>query len=61
MQLKTHQIFEDLMESETCTAATRLEIIKSSGVVPTCIKMGENKMVKFQSQNQMRHVHGVVN
>ena len=55
LQLKVHQIFEDLMESDTCTAVTRLEIIKASGVVPMCIKMGENKMVKFQSQNQMRH------
>ena len=43
------------MESETCTPATRLEIIKTSGVVPACIKMGENKLVKFQSQNEMRH------
>lgn len=37
------------MESETLQADTRLTLIKNSGAVPACIKMGDNTTVKFSS------------
>lgn len=55
LQLKTQQIFEDLMESETLQPATRLALIKNAGVVAACVRMGDNTTVRFTSQNTMRH------
>lgn len=55
LQIKTHQIFEDILESDTLTPSSRLALIKSSGVIQVCVRMGDNTTVRFASQNTMRH------
>jgi len=55
LQLKTQQIFEDVLESELFTRQAKFNMIKECGVVPILIKMSENTKVSFVSSNQMRH------
>lgn len=43
------------MESEALQPATRMTLIKNSGVVQACVKMGDNTTIRFSSQNTMRH------
>ena len=55
LQLKTQQIFEDLLESESLTKEEKFNLIKSSGVVSKLITMSETPKVTFISEKQMRH------
>ena len=50
LQLKTQQIFEDLMESEVLTREEKFKLIKTSDVVEKLIKMSETPKCTFNSE-----------
>jgi len=55
LQLKTQQIFEDLLESEALSKEEKFTLLKTSGVVGKLITMSETPKVTFISEKQMRH------
>ena len=55
LQLKTQQIFEDLLESEALSKEEKFNLIKASGVVGKLVTMSETPKVTFTSEKQMRH------